>query len=121
MTDARSDVEMRTWRVHVPLGIAFGGLWLLTAFHLLVGMHREVFEWDGSFILSCAAPPLLPVVMLAAGEFAKAGLHLGILVLVALLWWFAARAPEARWRFRVAAAAVVACWIFFDFGLALAA
>ena len=121
MTDARPDCEMRTWRVHAPLGIAFGGLWLLTALHLLVAMHREVFEWDGLFILTCAAPPLAAVTALLAGEPRAAAIDFGVLLLVVLLWWFAARRPEARWRFRMALAAVVAYWIFNDFGLALAA
>ena len=112
---------MRTWRVHIPLGIAFGALWLLTAFHLLVMMHREVFEWDALFILNCAAPPLTPAVALVNGKPLAAVLNLGIQAVVLLTWWFAARRPEARWRFRIALAAVVAYWVLYDFGLALAA
>jgi|GEM_PF-3550999 len=121
MPDPRPDVEMRTWRVHVPLGILFGVLWLLTALHLLVGLHDEVFQWNALFILNCAAPPLMPVACLLAGRVGVAGANLGVLAIVVLPWWWAARNPESRGRFRIAAAVIVVYWMFIDFGLALSA
>lgn len=103
------------------MGALFGGLWLFTAFHLLVVMHREVWEWDWFFILSCAAPPVLLFGWLVRGDPASTGLSLATLSVVAFPWWLAARRPTSRWRFRIACAAIVAYWAFHDFGLALAA
>jgi hypothetical protein len=121
MADGRIDPEMRTWRVHAPLGLLFGGLWLLSAFHLLVVMHREVFEWDSFFILTCAAPPILPFCWLVSGSLKIAALGLLAIAVVVVPWWFAARRPEARGRCRLAAFAIVAWWLYFDLGLGLAA
>ena len=121
MAAPRPDIEMRTWRVHVPLGIAFGAMWLLTAFHLLVMMGHEVFRWDSRFILNCAAPPLSPVLIWHNGHPLAALFYGALLALVVAAWCLAAKRPDARWRTKAAFAVIVAYWIFHDFGLALAA
>jgi hypothetical protein len=107
--------------IHLRLGALFGVLWLLTAFHLLVIMRREVWEWGWDFVISCAAPPLYPVVALALGNFEGATFFGALLAPVVVTWWYVARRPSSRARLALAAAVIVIYWIFLDFGLAFAA
>jgi hypothetical protein len=116
----------RTWDadrslVHGDLGLLFGLLWLASAYHLLIWMHREVWEWGFDFIASCAAPPLYPVVALATGNFKGAAIFAALLAPVAATWWYAARRPSSRARSALAAAVIVIYWLFLDFGLAFSA
>ena len=117
MTVRSADASM----IHLKLGTWFGVLWLLTAFHLLVLMGHEVWDWDWMFITSCAAPPLCFVFALLAGHPAIAAFDALLLAVVVGCWWLAVRRPKSRARVAVAIVVIMAYWVFNDFGLALAA
>lgn len=72
--------------IHLALAAVFGVGWILSGLHLLVLMHREVFEHRAQFILVCAAPPLLPFYWLASGSLSWAAYGLLAIAVVAVPW-----------------------------------
>jgi hypothetical protein len=110
----------RSWRLTTLAGW-FIVLWLLTATHLLVVMKHEVFQHNGAFVLMCAAPPLLVGQWLVSLEILPTLLGLGVLAIIAVPSWLAARDPDSKLWYRVAVTCIAIVWLFLDFGLAFAA
>ena len=99
----------------------FAGLWILTAFHLHVGMREAVWHSGWRFIVSCAAPPLLPFAWMLSMQPARMASGVGFVALVVCSWWWAIRRPQSVARVVLAVLALCCFWFFLDFGLAFAA
>lgn len=107
----------RAWRLGTLVAL-FLLLWLLTALHLLVGGRREVFQHDGFFVLTCAAPPVLVGWWLVSGQPGFMLLGLAVAAAVGVPFWLVARDPGSKFRYGLAVAGIVLVWLFLDFGLA---
>jgi hypothetical protein len=103
--------------VHLHLGVLFGLLWLLSSFHLLVGLRHEIWPAGWPAIVMSAVQPSVPVFLLAWGKLGPAVMFALPAVAVAATWRAASRRPDSRGRLIVARCAIVVYWIFYDFVL----